>query len=109
MAKAFCTKPGFDFSALREQGIEGIEFFTDGYTRDLAQVQEGMLEAMKSYRGTDVVVPTGSALHNFLLGFLFGRQANSVRVMVYSEGAYLNFHIDENPANTYHAFQEGQR
>lgn len=100
--KALATKPGFDFGPLRDLGVDGINYLTDGFSTDLPTVQKRMEDQLSQFvPAEDVVVPSGSALHNFMAGFLFGQRMSSVRLLIYSEQKYIEAHLDADGLNTY--------
>jgi hypothetical protein len=100
--KALAIKPGFDFGPLRDLGVDGINYMTDGFSTDLVAVQKRMEEQLTQFvPSEDVVVPSGSALHNFMAGFLFGQKMASVRLLIYTEQKYIEAHLDADRANTY--------
>lgn len=100
--RALATKPGFDFGPLKSRGVSEINFLTDGFSTDLPSVQKRMEDQLGSFSpAEDVVVPSGSALHNFMAGFLLGQRISSVRLLIYSEQAYLEAHLDADRTNTY--------
>jgi len=100
--KALATKPGFDFGALRDLGVESVNYMTDGFSTELSVVQKRMQDQLDQFvPSEDVVVPSGSALHNFMAGFLFGQRMSSVRLLIYTEQRYIEAHLDADTANTY--------
>jgi hypothetical protein len=100
--KAFVGKPAFSMAPLREQGVDEVRYFTDGFTKELEEVQRHIQDTLKDFDPThDVIVPVGSSVHNFLIGFLFGQAHNSGRLLVYNEGGYLAYHFDADANLTY--------
>jgi hypothetical protein len=102
--KAIVSKSGFDLSPLREHGVERVIFASDGYSvnLDLSILQEEIEKLLENFSpAEDVIVPTGGAIINFVLGFMVGRKFGSVRILIYQDKHYQEFHLDENSERTY--------
>jgi len=67
--KAICAKPGFRYSALKPY-CNKIEFATDGFVTDVADLAAQISEAFNDYDpDADVLVPTGTGIVNILIGY----------------------------------------
>jgi hypothetical protein len=99
---AYVGKPAFEMSHLRDQGVDEVRYLTDGFTKELGEVQRIIQNTLKDFDpAADVVVPVGSSVHNLMIGFLLGQQYTSLRLLVYSNGQYLAHHFDADAALTY--------